>query len=208
MSVSPSPIPHELRWHVRRHNLRVLFLGVICVLAAFWVWGALYLAVTWIGWLALTTLHGINAPQNPNFVVPFLIAVMVLLVVTWIVRCLFDRRPPQLGSFRWSKVLFDLLLLPGSLTFAGPATFRAWVGVSESALQAAWQLLQQLHADGKLSLQELRTVVPDSKKLESAMYLLGITGLTETDQYGGIWYLHLRNDTTRAMVRRLIQLGR
>lgn len=204
MPLPAAPIPRELRWHVRKHNLWVFFLGILCLLAALWMWGALYLVMHWIGLLLLTSLHGLDAPRDPDFARPFLVVAAALLTAAGIARGFSSGRRPPLGSFRWSKVLLDILLLPGRLTLAGPDTFRAWVRVSESELEAAWELLQRLHTAEKLSFQELSTVVPKVRELENALYLLGITNLTEVDEYAGTWYLHFRSDATRAVVRKLV----
>lgn len=202
----PSEVPSAFRLHFRAHNRRVWALALTSVLAAAVVWWALYFALEWGGLLLLTVLFSVDLPEKPDFQVLFIFLATGLIGLHWLVTGVLGYRSEKIESFRWWKVLLDLLLIPAKLTFAGPENFAARVNPSEEDLEAAWLLLQHLQAEKKISLQQLPLIIPDPAQLDEVLWLLGLTGLTDTDDYGGTWWLHLKDDRSRGFVQRLKRL--
>ncbi len=189
-------IPPGLREHFRQHNRRAIFLTIGCLIGSLVSWMLVYVGLMWAELLFLTTTRGIDAPNFISIWPHFLLVAVGLLVTGAAVR----RWKTHHEKFHLGLALFTLFSVPARLTFAVWENFSARVHPSEIELEEAWELLSVLREQKKIERTKLPALLEyDATRIT---FLLAITGLIDTDDYGGIDFQHLRNEEAERLVRR------
>ncbi len=190
--------PVGLARHFHEHNRRVIWLALAALLAAAVAWGVFFLGVHW-GKLILLTLQGEWDRTLEWMPWPFYPAVLGVMLVA---QFFYNKATAQLEGGRWWLTLAGLLLLPVRFTSAVFANLSARAHPRAQDLHDCWSLLEELLIKQKIPHHALTALLPPGANSARLLYLLAITELTTTDEYGGVFYLHFRSDGSRRTVRR------
>lgn len=196
--MSESNIPVGLVKHFQEHNRRALLLAFGCLFGSAVCWVAVYGLLTWAELLFLTTTRGINAPSVIRIGPHFLILAGLLFAIGSVVR----RWKTQNEKFHFGLALLTILSIPARLTYAIWDNFFARVHPSAKEIASAWIVLEALRLEKKISITHLPSLLPPHVNAQKLVYLLAIGELIDTDNYGGIYYHHLRNQKAEQKVRR------
>ena len=189
-------IPPGLREHFRQHNRRAILLALGCLIGSIVSWLLVYITLMWAELLFLTATRGVDAPTFISIWPQFMLVAAVLLVTGAAVR----RWKTHHEKFHIGLALFTLFSIPARMTFAVWENFSARVCPSEIEMEESWELLTLLREQKKIAQTELPAVLEcDATRIT---FLLAITGLLDTDDYGGVIYHHLRNEQAERLIRR------
>lgn len=193
-----APYPKELARYFRQHNLRVVGLALGATLGAGIAWGVLFLALHW-GRLMVSALNG-EWDRNLDWMPwPGFVSVITIVLIGQMIHRGISQR---LEGAHWWFTLFGMLLLPARFTFAVFTNLSAFVRPTERDREHCWRLLEELLDQQKIPYHGITPVLPPGVDSVRLVYLLAITELAATDEYGGVFYLHFRNENARRLVRR------
>jgi hypothetical protein len=196
--VNRRDFPPGLADHFRKHNRQATLLALGCLLGSALSWTVVYGVILWAELLYLSATWGVNAPPHITVTGHFAVAVAVLFLISRIVK-MWEKRQDR---FHLGRAILSLLTIPPRLTTAVWKNFSARVSPTRQELFAAWDLLEILRTEKKIAQTNLPALLQSAKEAGRVAYLLAITGLIDTDEYGGAYYYHLRNPEAERLVRR------
>ncbi|MEO7934428.1 MAG: hypothetical protein ABIT76_14855 [Chthoniobacterales bacterium] len=190
--------PPGLAEYFRQHNQRAVLLAIGCLVGSVASWIVIYGIVLWMELMVLTTIRGVDAPSTLSVRNHFLIVAAVLFSVTWLVK----KWERQHEKFHLGRALLSLLSIPVRLTSGVWQNFFAQVHPTVSELDSLWRVLETLRVEKKIAQTNLPVLLTSDSNPSRITYLLAIGGLIDTDNYGGVYYHHLRNQEAERLVRR------
>ena len=203
--MSQSGIPAAFREHFRRHNREAIWLTLITLAAAVLLWTLFYIAVYGLILLVMSAVQGGDARIPPMFLPVFACCAMLLCAVAWVMR---KMRPGFFVSDykTWFETFTDILLVLPRITFQVWGNFSACQFPGEMELEAAWELMRTIGAQGKINVRQLPLEVPDPRLRARVVFLLQLAGLAEVRSYSdGLW-LVLQGEKARRLAQGTVKI--
>ncbi len=190
--------PPGLAAYFRQHNQRAVLLTIGCLVGSIASWIVIYGIVLWIELLFLTTTRGLDVPDTLSVRWHFLaVAAGLFLVTHWVRK--WER---QHEKFHLGRALVSVFSIPVRLTSGVWENLLAQVHPSRQELESVWHVLDTLRTEKKIAQTNLPVFLTSDHDATRITYLLAISGLIDTDNYGGVYYHHLRNQEAERLVRR------
>ncbi len=190
--------PPGLAEYFRQHNQRALLLAIGCLAGSVASWIVIYGVVMWAELIFLTTTRGVDAPVTLSVRWHFLIVVAGVFLASWLVRK-WERANEK---FHLGRALVSVISIPVQLTVGIWENFFAQVHPTLGELDRVWHVLETLRSEKKIAQTNLPGLLTSDYNATRITYLLAISGLIDTDKYGGVYYHHLRNQEAERLVRR------
>ncbi|MDP9292659.1 MAG: hypothetical protein M3O82_09895, partial [Verrucomicrobiota bacterium] len=144
-------VPDAVRATFARHNRRALLLGVLTLvfLAAFW--GVVYFFLYATTLVFLTATRGVDAQIPPHFARLFATSALLFCVFGFVAHQL-NPRPAVRDHKSLFEIIGEFLMAIPRATVAAWGNFRAYQFLDEREMMLAWQLLQKIEREKRVSL--------------------------------------------------------
>lgn len=189
-AVNPTPTEEALRRHLRSHRWSVFAASGMALAFSVIGWMLLYGAAYWMAIFSIVVFRGMEGQPPASFHWAFMACAGVLMVTATADRILFpheravDERPRL-------EHLLDVLLFIPRLTLVVCENLSALATLKGAEWGHGAGLLDGIRVEGKVSLQELPSQIPDARSRARIVLALRLTQLIESKRADGLTWLYL-----------------
>lgn len=191
-------VPDAVRATFARHNRRALFLGVLTIVFLVAFWGVVYFFLYAATLVFLTATRGVEAQMPPHFAQLFATSAVLFLVLGLVAHQL-NPRPVVRDHKSALEIVGEFLLAIPRATLAAWGNFRAYQFLDEHEMALAWQLLQKIEREKRVSLHHVPVEIADSRLREKVLIALQLVELIDFRKSDNELWLVLRDDKARAL---------
>lgn len=168
---STPELTRVLRSHLAMHNLRVVLLAVLTLVAAAALWYGLSLLANWLALLFVTAVRGTEAQMPAGIENVFWIVAAVLLALAWIDRQL---RPDDRARDHKSaaEIAWEIVLAVPRLTLSVWGTLSAWLHLDTRERAEAVALIERLGQERRLRLTSMPLEIPNPQRRFKILFAL------------------------------------
>ncbi|MFV0415138.1 MAG: hypothetical protein ACK5NG_02095 [Chthoniobacterales bacterium] len=186
--MSSSTIPDAFVRRLHAHNFRVIFFALFYLLATIFIWFAIYFAIKFLFIAFYSVTDGVEAALPSWFRWVFPAVAFSITIFSIIVRMIYRyprlRDRPILGL----HVLWELFLLPATLTFGISDSLHAWQPLSKPLIRQAWQILNEIYRNGKIYQSMISGMGGSPASIQAACLLLQFAGLISLHHGEEDWF--------------------
>jgi hypothetical protein len=187
------------------HNRHALFMALVSLLGAIFLWALIGSFAFLILLGILTSIHGEEGAAVPTWLAPTAGAIVVILFLWgsldhWLRRY---AAPTDRAIIGW-HVIRDALLLPVRMTFAVWGNLTALVHLSRYDVEYTWWVLRCIQATGRVPTNSLGQIDSDLVRLERSVIALQMLGLLDLHQGAEGPFLLVRSDSIARLNQALL----